>query len=106
MAGGYRWRAVHRRSGEAMNAASKSPADEVLELLRAHGFSAEAADLQDELDKLRTGLPLERAEARRAIQQRVHPRWLGDLYLPGLSVNQWWQLLEHLGRAAAKDPPP
>lgn len=85
-----------------MSATRRSPADEVLELLRTHGFHQEADDLEAQVVRLGSGSRDIRAEAQRAIQQRCHPRWLGDLFLPGVALNQWWDLLERLGRAAAQ----
>ena len=85
---------------------SMSIGREVLRLLRAHGFSEEAAALEHQLLVLRTGSPTESANARTAIAQQCHSKWLGDLFLPGVELRTWWDLLESLQSAVIDEAIP
>ena len=84
------------------------PLQEVIEALRQHGFPQEADDLAVQAAKLASPDPTDRAQAGHAISDRCQPRWLGDLYLEGLSLQQWWGLLERCARfvrrQAGKNP--
>jgi hypothetical protein len=72
---------------------------EIAELLRSGGFHDEAKDLEQQLLELGSSDPQHQAEARRAIESRCHPHWLGDLYIEGLSLTDWWNKLEDLSRS-------
>ncbi|MDR3158828.1 MAG: hypothetical protein LBU11_07420 [Zoogloeaceae bacterium] len=43
-----------------------------------------------------------RENALRQIETRCHVKWLGDLYLPELSLQEWWGQLEELRKSARK----
>jgi hypothetical protein len=82
------------------------PLHEVIEILQQHGFSEEANDLALQVSKLTSPNLADREEAGRAISDRCQPRWLGDLYLEGLSLQQWWGLLERSARLARRRTTP
>lgn len=71
----------------------------VLELLERHGFSAERDRLARELSSLESADPQVRAAAQREIISMCHPRWLGDLYIEGLSLTEWSRKLDMLSKA-------
>jgi hypothetical protein len=41
-----------------------------------------------------------RENALHQIEMRCHAKWLGDLYLPELSLQEWWGQLEKLSKSA------
>jgi hypothetical protein len=41
-----------------------------------------------------------RENALLQIEMRCHTKWLGDLYLPELSLQEWWRQLEKLNKSA------
>jgi hypothetical protein len=72
--------------------------------LSSAGFSKHADEL---LELYRTAVNEkisnnERIEALNQIEMRCHIRWLGDLYVPQLSLQDWWGRLEKLNKAARK----
>lgn len=73
-----------------------SLANDIVYKLQLHGHTGAAADL----DNLLTELLLDDEERQRVILQDINDRcdirWLGDLYLPGISLNDWWNRLEKL----------
>ncbi|HEY2901177.1 MAG TPA: hypothetical protein VGL59_11415 [Polyangia bacterium] len=77
----------------------QSIANDVLNLLSANGFGAEVQDLADRLAELKSPDQQLRKQAREAIEQRCKPRWLGDLYIDGSTLADWWGKLESLARA-------
>lgn len=77
--------------------------DDVVRLLASAGFRSQADELRDLLTKARSPDATERASACAAIQQRCHPRWLGDLFIPGLSLQEWWTALEHLAKSVSSE---
>jgi hypothetical protein len=79
---------------------SRSPLQEVIEALSAHKFVEAARDFESQVAKLADPDAATRAEAVRAIGDRCQPRWLGDLYVEGLSLQNWWGLLEEASRFA------
>jgi hypothetical protein len=42
---------------------------------------------------------LEKKNALKGLESMAHVRWLGDLYLPHLSQNEWWGKLDKLKKA-------
>lgn len=76
--------------------------DEVLQLLREHGFIAESDELERQIQQLSSTDPRERAAAGRRILDMCHPRGLGDLYLERLSLQDWWGKLEVLSKHATR----
>ena len=40
-----------------------------------------------------------RRDALKTLESMAHVRWLGDLYLPHLSQQEWWGKLDKLKRA-------
>jgi len=78
----------------------RAAGQEVLELLKTHGFADDAARLERELSRLESDDPQVRALAQREIANMCHPRWLGDLYIEGLSLTEWSRRLDALSRAA------
>jgi hypothetical protein len=75
---------------------------QVVSLLRAHGFDQEAADFPLQIEKLASPDPTERAAAAQAIEHRSSPRWLGDLYLQEVTLQDWWGLLECAAECAER----
>lgn len=71
----------------------------VLELLESHGFSDERDRLARQLLSLESTEPQVRAAAQREIVSMCHPRWLGDLYIEGLSLTEWSRKLDMLSKA-------
>jgi hypothetical protein len=71
-------------------------AREILRLLRAHGFETEATELENQLQMLQSGEPLKVTAARDRIKNMCNPRWLGDLFIDGLTLKAWWNKLEEL----------
>ncbi|HOU92229.1 MAG TPA: hypothetical protein PLU22_14350 [Polyangiaceae bacterium] len=80
----------------------KNPLQELLALLRQAGFAAQADDLEGHVRGLDSDDTEERAAAARAILERCHPRWLGDLYVPGTTHQQWWGLFGRCTAFAAR----
>lgn len=78
------------------------PLIELLALLRQAGFAAPADDLEGQVRRLDSGDAEERAAAARAILERCHPRWLGDLHVPGTTHQHWWGLLDRCTAFAAR----
>jgi hypothetical protein len=78
----------------------RNPLQEVIEVLTAHAFVEAARDFESQVAKLGDPDAATRAEASRAIDDRCQPRWLGDLYVEGFSLQQWWGLLEEASRFA------
>jgi len=68
------------------------------------GFVNEADDLQRlanlALDEDES--PNTRHDALKQIEMRCHVKWLGDLFLPHLSQNDWWGKLEKLRNLTRK----
>jgi len=79
-----------------------NPLKQVVDLLRSHGFDQASEDFQLQVDRLSSGEKDERIAAADAIEQRAHPRWLGDLYIDGLKLQEWWGLLERAAEYAQK----
>jgi hypothetical protein len=71
-------------------------AREVLDLLRSHGFATEATELENQLKMLQSTDPLQVTAARNQIKSMCTPRWLGDLFIDGLTLKAWWNKLEEL----------
>jgi hypothetical protein len=80
----------------------EDPLQEVIDRLLAHGFSQAAQDFQRHVAKLASSSSDERSAAADAIEQRSNPRWLGDLYLEGMTLQDWWGLLEKAAKAAKR----
>lgn len=70
-----------------------NPLQRVVDLLAGHGFGKAADDLRSEMQKLSSADPSERLHAVEAIDHMSNPRWLGDLYVEGLTLSSWWGLL-------------
>lgn len=81
---------------------TSNPLEQVVRLLLSHGFSNAAEDLQSLMENLSNGEGAQRVAAADAIEQRANPRWLGDLYLDGLKLEEWWGLLERAAEYARK----
>ncbi len=80
----------------------RNPLLELIALLRQAGFAAPADDLEGLVRRLESDDVEERAAAARAILERCHPRWLGDLYVPGITHQQWWGLFGRCTAFAAR----
>ncbi|HET9956093.1 MAG TPA: hypothetical protein VFQ61_16415 [Polyangiaceae bacterium] len=80
-------------------ASPRAAGQDVLDLLRDHGFFDDAARLERALSSLDSGAPQVRAAAQREILNMCHPRWLGDLYIEGLSLTDWSGKLDALSNA-------
>ncbi|TCG03023.1 hypothetical protein BZM27_51525 [Paraburkholderia steynii] len=69
--------------------------------LEQSGFQNEAnevrrvADLADNLGNASTV----RRDALKSLDSMAHVKWLGDLYLPHLSQQEWWGKLDQLKKA-------
>jgi hypothetical protein len=72
--------------------------------LRQGGFVKDADELQHlaNLALDQTLLADTRKDALKKIEMRCQVKWLGDLYLPHLSQNDWWGKLEKFGSSAKK----
>lgn len=79
-----------------------SPLQEVVDLLIAHGFLSAAKDFELQISSLASLEAAERAIAAQAIVDRCNARWLGDLYLDNLSLQDWWGLLDRAADFAKK----
>lgn len=68
------------------------------------GFIRDADELQhlanSALDQTLSANP--RKDALEQIEMRCHVKWLGDLYLPHLSQEDWRGRIEKIGRLAKK----
>jgi hypothetical protein len=77
---------------------------QVSETLDSAGFAEQAAELrrlgETAADQKIPGQV--REEALKQIEMRCHVRWLGDLFLPDLSLQAWWEMLGKLARATKK----
>lgn len=72
--------------------------------LHQGGFIKDADELQ-QLGNLALDQTLSatsRSRALKEIELRCHVKWLGDLYLPQLSIKDWWSRLEKLRRSTRK----
>jgi hypothetical protein len=78
------------------------PLQEAIDRLLAHGFTQAAQDFQMHVAKLASTSIDERLAAAEAIEQRSNPRWLGDLYLEGMTLLDWWGLLEKAAKVAKR----
>jgi hypothetical protein len=69
--------------------------------LQQAGFVKEADDLRHLAGlALDQSLPKRtRTDALAQIQMRCHVKWFGDLYLPHLSQEDWWGIIEKLGKS-------
>lgn len=80
--------------------------EQVTALLESSGHASVAASLRTELNALLSTDPMRSAEAAAKVQQMCHVRWLGDLYIPGISQQEWWNLLSKLKRYARRRSKP
>lgn len=71
-----------------------SVAEKVIHHLKANGFTAEA----DELEQLLLEAGASKA-ARKAIYDRCHIKWLGDLPIQDMTLGEWLGLLEEVKAA-------
>ena len=78
------------------------PLQEVVDRLIAHGLRQAAEDFAVQISKLASADATERSTAAEAIIYRCHVRWLGDLYLEALSLQEWWGLLDRAADHAKK----
>jgi hypothetical protein len=72
-----------------------SAVEKVIHHLKANGFTAEA----DELEQLLAEAVASEA-ARKAIYDRCHIKWLGDLPIQEMTLEEWLGLLEEVKAAA------
>lgn len=79
-----------------------NPLQEVIDILGSLDFVDASRDFENHVVKLADPDASVRAQAARAIEQRCQPRWLGDLYIPGVSLQGWWGLLERASQFARR----
>ena len=78
----------------------QNPLQQILGILSAAGHLLEARDFEQQISKLASSNSADRIDAAHAIAARCSPRWLGDLFIEKLSLQEWWGLLERAGRFA------
>lgn len=71
----------------------------IVDLLNKSDFCEQAKDLGDLGSKYYTSSKEEKHEISRKIKEMCHPKWLGDLYIEGISQKEWFSLLDHLSRS-------
>jgi len=72
-------------------------AQRVIDTLTAGGHAAAASDLLQLINKLNAAQSdPEKIDILVEIQKRCHVRWLGDLFIDGISMDTWWKELDKL----------
>lgn len=71
----------------------------IVELLRTSDLPHEA----DELEKLAAEYHSSSIEKKRETADRIknmcHPKWLGDFYIKGVSLREWYSLIDKLSKS-------
>lgn len=75
---------------------------EVVVALSQHGHDLAAMDLDTLLNNLSSGDTQVQRDVLRNIRERCDVRWLGDLYMQGMTLKDWWGILEQLKIAAGR----
>ena len=77
-------------------------AREVVVALGQHGHNLAATDLNNLINNLLSGNAQVQHEVLQNIRERCDVRWLGDLYMQGMTLKEWWGILEQLKTAAGR----
>ena len=80
----------------------ESVVTEVTRLLRGSGHENAAQDVGRLVNQLLSSSPEKRAEIVEAINDRCHPKWLGDLNVQTASWEEWMRLLSEFMREASR----
>lgn len=75
-------------------------ATKVIRLLRESGHDDAAQDIERLLERLLSSTSEQRPDIVKAINDRCHPKWLGDLNVRTASWEEWMQLLSDLRNKA------
>ena len=78
----------------------QNPLRQIVDILSSAGHILEARDFEQQISKLASSNNPDRIATAQAIVDRCHPRWLGDLFIEKLSLQEWWGLLEQASRFA------
>lgn len=73
--------------------------DETITLLREGTSGGSSEYLQRHLSVIREGTPWSRKEAFKKIQTMCHPKAFGDLFVRGMSWDEWWAHVQKLDEA-------
>ena len=79
-----------------------NPVTQVIELLKANGHAAAAAEVETFAQELSSPDQSRREVAADALLARCDVRWLGDLFIAELDFAKWTRLLEKMAKFARK----
>jgi len=75
--------------------------DQMVVLLRDRTRGGSSAYLLNYLSTIREGTPWSRKEAFKKIHVMCHPKGFGDLFVEGISSEDWWAHVEKLDEACS-----
>ena len=74
----------------------------IVDMLHRNGHDSAAVDLNYKLQDLLNSDEIRKIEISNDIGNRCNVRWLGDLFIADMTINEWWGDLEKLKKLASK----
>lgn len=78
---------------------NKDSLNAIVKLLRDNNFDPQAKQLETLASRLYIADEREKERVGEEIRQMCHPRWLGDVFIHGISHQEWYELLDRLNRS-------
>lgn len=78
---------------------NKDAFTKIINILDNHNFKKQAEDLESLVLQYYSESKENRKKIGCQIKQMCHPKWIGDLYVEGISQKEWFNLLDRLSRS-------
>lgn len=73
--------------------------NKIVEMLKQNNFNNELNMLENLFSQYNSTSKENKPEIGKKIKDMCNPRWLGDLYVKGISLKEWYGLLDKLSKS-------